>query len=203
MKRSASQSLPKGAHRVPDDDRGTVGGSANLCAFDSLGKPKESNNITAALGNVSNLRYSSGMSIDTASSRYAALLPLKNKPSELLVPGKSVTKKSRAKQPSFSTTMTARQAAATLETICQGMGCTVKRIDERSTHGVSVVKLRVTRAGARIGCRTLRSVRAHIVLAEHGTMRTDVYLRKRRGLFSDRSAFVTLSHDIWESMPGR
>lgn len=207
-RRTAAQSLPAGAFPVPDDDDDGGGPdeeSANAierALADSFGRLRGSKNMTAAFAKVARSRDGTVRRSDVAALAHAALQPPPGAdPKELLVVEKgSSRKKTRVEPPTFSTTMTARQAAATLETICRDMRCKVKRVDEAAapTPGSpgAIVRLRVARSGARFGPPALRRVRAVIVIAEHDKLRTDVYLRRATGLLPDHAAFATLSDDI-------
>lgn len=106
--------------------------------------------------------------------------------------------------PTFSTTMSAKQAAATLETTCRDMSCRVKRVpNDEDTLSLSAglgtkVKLKISRPGPRFGAPNQRRVKAYIIIHEHDKLRTDVYLNKIPVQFgiSDHAAFNALTDDI-------
>lgn len=203
-RRIAAQSLPSGSFPAPDvlppvaDDE-ECAGAIERALGESFGRLRGSKNMTAAFAKVARSRDGTVRRSDVAAMAHAALTPPVHDPKELLVVEKGSRRKVRVEPPTFSTTMTARQAAATLETICRDMRCKVKRVDETPAVGGTTgagVRLRVSRAGSRFGPPALRRVRAIIVITEHDKLRTDVHLRRAAGLIPDHAAFASLSDDI-------
>lgn len=169
---------------------------------ESWGRLHGSRNMTAAFARVAR-------SPDGAVRRAAVADPdFEPNPKELLRMQEKAGRRRSApaiasEPPAFSTTMTARQAAATLETICREMACKVKRLFEDEVNG-SVITLRVTRPGPRFGRQELRRVRAIVCISEASAVRTDVRFRRVAAveiirappLRSEAPGFARLTGDI-------
>lgn len=96
----------------------------------------------------------------------------------------------------FSTSMTAKQCAATLETISREMSCKVSRQSAGDEDGQYVIRLRVARCSVD-GCRTLdRKIRVQIIIREVDKIRTTVSFRRQNGLYVSRESHVPLCTEI-------
>lgn len=96
----------------------------------------------------------------------------------------------------FSTSMTAKQCAATLETISREMSCKVSRHFAGDEDGQYVIRLRVSRCSVD-GCRTLeRKIRVQIIIREVDRIRTTVSFRRQNGIYVSRESHVPLCTEI-------
>lgn len=92
----------------------------------------------------------------------------------------------------FCTTMTVREAAATLETICRDMLCEVKRITINN-----VIKLKVIRPGSRFGHPNTRRAKAYVHIKQYDKLRTDISInRLNNSMFFESASFNSLASDI-------
>ncbi|CAN8074631.1 unnamed protein product [Agarophyton chilense] len=97
----------------------------------------------------------------------------------------------------FSTSMTARQCAATLETILRDMACKVSRYTEEDIGKSSTVKLRATRFGG--GARLLdRKVKVLVTVREEDNIRTSVSFRRVSTMYGSRDGHFPLCSEIRE-----
>ncbi len=97
----------------------------------------------------------------------------------------------------FPTTMTSREAAAILETMCRDMLCEVKRISTGTACPNSLIKLKVCRPGRLWGPANTRRAKAYIWIQEYDPLRTDIYIsRTNSALFFESSGFDSLANDI-------
>lgn len=105
----------------------------------------------------------------------------------------SVKNSSESDYSNFSTTMTVREAASILETLCREILCDVKRID--STW--NCVKLKVIRPGPRWGLPSSRRAKACIIIRERDKLITDISISCLSGLKCfEKSSSISLSNDI-------
>lgn len=96
----------------------------------------------------------------------------------------------------FSTSMTARQCAATLETILRELSCkVVTHCDDISSR--ALIKLRATRL-ANGGRKLDRKIRLMITIREEDDIRTSVAFRRVSGLYTSRDSHVPLCAEIRE-----
>lgn len=96
----------------------------------------------------------------------------------------------------FSTSMTAKQCAATLETILREMTCKVVRSSEGMEDGRYVIRLRLCRGFNDIGRMLDRKVRVLVIIREEDRIRTSVSFRRVGGLYASREAHVPLCTEI-------
>eukprot|EP00178_Gracilaria_changii_P023351 TRINITY_DN70726_c0_g1_i1.p1 TRINITY_DN70726_c0_g1~~TRINITY_DN70726_c0_g1_i1.p1 ORF type:complete len:608 (-),score=94.52 TRINITY_DN70726_c0_g1_i1:566-2227(-) len=97
----------------------------------------------------------------------------------------------------FSTSMTARQCAATLETILRDMACRVSRYTEEQNGKNNVVKLKATQVSG--GARLLeRKVKVLVTVREEDHIRTSVSFRRVATIYGNRDAHFPLCSEIRE-----
>ncbi|KAI0564779.1 hypothetical protein FGB62_23g27 [Gracilaria domingensis] len=97
----------------------------------------------------------------------------------------------------FSTSMTARQCAATLETILRDMACKVSRYADEEHGKNSVVRLKATRFSG--GARLLdRKVKVLVTVREEDRIRTSVSFRRVSTMYGKREAHFPLCSEIRE-----
>lgn len=97
----------------------------------------------------------------------------------------------------FSTSMTAKQCAATLETLLREMSCKVSRYPETEQGSREVIRLRVIRnshGGRRMG----RKTKIMVTVREEDHIRTSVSFRRLPGLYGSRDSHIPLCTDIRE-----
>lgn len=98
----------------------------------------------------------------------------------------------------FSTSMTAKQCAATLETILREMTCKVNRLGEETEGCRFTIRLRVSRS-IREGRKKLeRKTRVLVTIREEDRIRTSVSFRRLNGLYSSRESHIPLCKEIRE-----
>lgn len=114
----------------------------------------------------------------------------------------------RASSLGFSTSMTAKQCAATLETMLREMACKVTRCNGDMESGRCTLRLRVTRAivgsnahyeeGGRGKRRSKidRKMRVIVTIREEDHIRTSVSFAKLGGLYSSRESHEPLCSEI-------
>lgn len=96
----------------------------------------------------------------------------------------------------FSTSMTAKQCAATLETILREMACKVMRHSDGIEDGQHMIRLRVWRGSGDNGRRVDRKVRVLVVIREEDRIRTSVSFRRMGGICVGRESHVPLCAEI-------
>lgn len=95
----------------------------------------------------------------------------------------------------FSTSMTAKQCAATLETLLREMACKVSRCPD-TEHGLrEVLRLRVMRVPPG-GRKMDRKIKIMITIREEDHIRTSVSFKRIAGLYSSRDSHIPLCTDI-------
>lgn len=95
----------------------------------------------------------------------------------------------------FSTSMTARQCAATLETILRDMACRVCRYSDDTSSKGNTLRLKATRVAN--GARILdRKVKVMVTVKEEDHIRTSVSFRRIPTMYGSRDAHVPLCNEI-------
>lgn len=95
----------------------------------------------------------------------------------------------------FSTSMTAKQCAATLETLLREMNCKVSRCADSEYEMRDVVRLRAMRVPPG-GRKTDRKIKILITIREEDHIRTSVSFKRMAGLYSSRDSHIPLCTDI-------
>lgn len=95
----------------------------------------------------------------------------------------------------FSTSMTPKQCAATLETLLREMSCKVSRYPETDQGPREVLRLRVIR-NSHGGRRLDRKTKIMVTVREEDHIRTSVAFRRLPGLYSSRDSHIPLCTDI-------
>lgn len=95
----------------------------------------------------------------------------------------------------FSTSMTAKQCAATLETLLREMSCKVSRLPDTDRGSKDVVRLRVMRVPPG-GRRMERKIKIMVTVREEDHIRTSVSFKRLGGLYSSRDSHIPLCTDI-------
>lgn len=95
----------------------------------------------------------------------------------------------------FSTSMTAKQCAATLETLLREMMCRVHTIEDSIVSGHRLVRLKVVKIPPN-SRRLERKVRVMVIIKEEDQIRTTVSFKRIGGLYSSRDSHLPLCADI-------
>lgn len=95
----------------------------------------------------------------------------------------------------FSTSMTAKQCAATLETILREMACKVSRYEEEEYGARHLIRLKASRQ-ANSGRVVERKIRIMVTIREEDRIRTSVAFRRIAGIYSSRDSHIPLCADI-------
>lgn len=119
-------------------------------------------------------------------------------------PSSSCTRRKDEGSVGFSTSMTAKQCAATLETLLREMECKVCRYGEEVDDGRFVIRLRTSRAigqtGAQLDGRKARDrkVRIIVIVREEDDIRTSVSFKRLGGFHASRDSHIPLCLEIRE-----
>lgn len=97
--------------------------------------------------------------------------------------------------PGFSTSMTAKQCAATLETILREMACRVTRYTDEEHGARRIIRLKAVHIP--IGTKRLdRKVKVMVIIREEDRIRTSVAFKRVNGIYSSRDSHVPLCGEI-------
>lgn len=95
----------------------------------------------------------------------------------------------------FSTSMTAKQCAATLETILRDMSCNVSRYAEDRYGARGIIRLKATKLPDGAGLLD-RKIRIMVTIREEDDIRTSVAFRRISGLYSSKDSHLPLCCEI-------